>query len=56
MLTGRFDGESFEHTPTAHLVFAVCCHLRAGFDAVIGLDIGLHLHLEFERIDNDKGM
>ena len=41
MPTGRFDWATFVRNPIAHLVFAVCCRLRVGFDAVIGLDIGL---------------
>ena len=56
MPTGRFDGAIVEHTPTAHSVFVVCCHSRAGFDAVIGLDIGLDLHLQLRRIENDNGI
>ena len=38
------------------MLIAVCCLSRKGFDTVIGLDIGLDLHLEFERIENDKGI
>ena len=43
--TGEFDGESFERTPTAYVVFAVCYHFHTGFKVVIGLGIGIDLHL-----------